>query len=174
MKEMTKENLKAALGWREPGTHQVSGLFSQGRKGRQAQYRPAVPRHCLRRTGSCHQSLEGTGWHRRYGCQPGGGHRRRDFEVDEMYAAYLAVAELQGEKGAKRSMTYAIEAEKIHADMYGDAKASSRGRRGHRHRRGLYLPGVWLYPYRRAAGPLPGVQRQERKVQNILAERVQT
>ena len=41
------------------------------------------------------------------------------FEVDEMYAAYLAVAELQGEKGAKRSMTYAIEAEKIHADMYG-------------------------------------------------------
>ncbi len=45
------------------------------------------------------------------------------FEVDEMYAAYLEVAELQGEKGAKRSMTYAIEAEKIHAEMYGDAKA---------------------------------------------------
>jgi rubrerythrin len=44
------------------------------------------------------------------------------FEVEEMYAAYLEVAELQGERGAKRSMTYAIEAEKIHADMYGDAK----------------------------------------------------
>jgi rubrerythrin len=44
------------------------------------------------------------------------------FEVDEMYAAYLAVAEEQGEKGAKRSMTYAIEAEKIHAEMYSDAK----------------------------------------------------
>ncbi len=43
------------------------------------------------------------------------------FEVDEMYAAYLEVAELQVEKGAKRSMTYAIEAEKIHATMYGDA-----------------------------------------------------
>jgi rubrerythrin len=47
------------------------------------------------------------------------------FEVDEMYAAYLAAAELQEERGAKRSMTYAIEAEKIHADMYGEAKASA-------------------------------------------------
>ena len=47
------------------------------------------------------------------------------FEVDEMYAAYLAVAEEQEEKGAERSMTYAIEAEKIHADMYGDAKATA-------------------------------------------------
>ena len=43
-----------------------------------------------------------------------------NFEVQEMYAAYLAAAELQEEKGAKRSMTYAIEAEKIHANMYCD------------------------------------------------------
>ena len=50
-----------------------------------------------------------------------------EFEVDEMYAAYLAVAEEQGEKGAKRSMTYAIEAEKIHAEMYGDAKNTAEG-----------------------------------------------
>jgi rubrerythrin len=48
-----------------------------------------------------------------------------EFEVDEMYAAYLAVADSQGEKGAKRSMTYAMEAEKIHADMYGDAKLAA-------------------------------------------------
>ncbi len=47
------------------------------------------------------------------------------FEVEEMYAAYLAVAELQEEKGAKKSMTYAIEAEKIHAEMYGDAKKAA-------------------------------------------------
>ncbi len=47
-----------------------------------------------------------------------------DFEVGEMYAAYLAVAELQAEKGAKRSMTYAIEAEKIHSDLYAAAKAA--------------------------------------------------
>ncbi len=47
------------------------------------------------------------------------------FEVDEMYAAYLAVAEEQEEKGAQRTMTYAIEAEKIHADMYGTAKEAA-------------------------------------------------
>jgi rubrerythrin len=48
-----------------------------------------------------------------------------NFEVDEMYTAYLAVAEVQGEKGAKRSMHFAIEAEKIHAEMYGDAKTKA-------------------------------------------------
>ena len=44
------------------------------------------------------------------------------FEVDEMYPAYHAVAELQGEKGAMRSMHYALEAEKIHSKMYTAAK----------------------------------------------------
>ena len=48
-----------------------------------------------------------------------------NFEVDEMYAAYLQVAEAQGEKGARRTMTYAIEAEKIHAEMYAQAKAKA-------------------------------------------------
>lgn len=34
------------------------------------------------------------------------------FEVEEMYAVYLEVAELQEEKGARQGMWYAIEAEK--------------------------------------------------------------
>lgn len=44
-----------------------------------------------------------------------------NFEVDEMYPAYDAVAKLQGEKDAIRSIHYAIEAEKVHANMYSDA-----------------------------------------------------
>ncbi len=44
------------------------------------------------------------------------------FEINEMYPAYLAVAEAQGEKGAIRSMTYALSVEKIHAALYTDAK----------------------------------------------------
>ena len=44
-----------------------------------------------------------------------------NFEVEEMYPAYDAIAELQGEKRAKRSIFYALEAEKIHADMYQSA-----------------------------------------------------
>ena len=45
-------------------------------------------------------------------------------EVEEMYPAFRAVAEFQGEKGAQRSMTYALEAEKIHAVLYAEAKAA--------------------------------------------------
>jgi rubrerythrin len=44
------------------------------------------------------------------------------FEVNEMYPAYKAVAELQDEKKAVKSMHYALEAEKIHAALYGEAK----------------------------------------------------
>ncbi len=44
------------------------------------------------------------------------------FEVSEMYPAYKAVAELQDEKKAVRSMHYALEAEKIHEVLYSEAK----------------------------------------------------
>lgn len=47
------------------------------------------------------------------------------WEVEEMYPAYLAVAQLQEEKGAQRSMGYALEAEKIHAAMYKGAKKAA-------------------------------------------------
>ena len=40
------------------------------------------------------------------------------FEVDEMYPSYIAVAELQKEENAKKSFKRAMEAEKIHADLY--------------------------------------------------------
>lgn len=45
-----------------------------------------------------------------------------NFEVEEMYPAYDAVAKLQEEKGAIRSVHYAIEAEKIHSAMYTEAR----------------------------------------------------
>ena len=44
------------------------------------------------------------------------------FEIEEMYPAYMAIAELQDEKGAQQSIRYAEEAEKIHAEMYKEAK----------------------------------------------------
>ncbi len=49
------------------------------------------------------------------------------YEVEEMYPAFRAVAELQGEAGAVRSTTWALEAEKIHADLYGQAKSAAEG-----------------------------------------------
>lgn len=43
-------------------------------------------------------------------------------EVNQMYPAYIAVAELQEEKEAIRAYRYAIEAEKVHADLFTKAK----------------------------------------------------
>jgi len=45
-----------------------------------------------------------------------------NHENTEMYPAFQAVAKLQEEKGAMRSIRYALEAEKIHEAMYGTAK----------------------------------------------------
>jgi len=44
------------------------------------------------------------------------------FEVEEMYPAYINVAELQGEKTALFFLNAAIAAEKVHAAVYKKAK----------------------------------------------------
>jgi rubrerythrin len=45
-----------------------------------------------------------------------------DFEVEEMYPAYEAIAQLQEEKAALKAIRWAIEAEKSHSVLYGKAK----------------------------------------------------
>lgn len=44
------------------------------------------------------------------------------FEIAEMYPAYIAVAEEQEEKAAKNSFFRALEAEKVHKELYTKAK----------------------------------------------------
>jgi rubrerythrin len=44
------------------------------------------------------------------------------FEINEMYPAYRAVAQFQGEKGADLSFRYAEEAEKMHLTLYQKSK----------------------------------------------------
>src|SRR5699024_12495316 len=44
------------------------------------------------------------------------------FEVEQMYPAYIAVAEMQNEKAAVATMKLALEAEKYHAELFGKAK----------------------------------------------------
>lgn len=51
------------------------------------------------------------------------------FEVDEMYPAYLATAKEQEEKGATVSMQRALEAEKVHAQLYARAKESAEAKK---------------------------------------------
>lgn len=51
-----------------------------------------------------------------------GGINGEEFEYTQMYPAYIAVAEMQEEKEAVNAMKYAIEAEKVHAKRYQEAK----------------------------------------------------
>lgn len=44
------------------------------------------------------------------------------YEVEEMYPSFDAIANLQNEEKAHRSIHYALEAEKIHAVLYRQAK----------------------------------------------------
>ena len=122
MKEMTRENLEAAFAGEsqahmkylafaakaeQEGKPNIARLFTAVAHAEQVH---AI--NHLKELGGVGSTVDNLG------AAIGG----ENFEVDEMYAAYLGVAELQGEKGAKRSMTYAIEAEKLHAEMYGDAQ----------------------------------------------------
>lgn len=61
-------------------------------------------------------------------------------EVEEMYPAFLAVAEMQGEKEAMRAMKYAIDAEKVHAERFAQAKAMVEQGRD------LEAQGIYLCP----------------------------
>lgn len=47
-----------------------------------------------------------------------------EFEAEEMYPAYMAVAQLQCEEKAQQSIHHAIEAEKLHRQLYDDAIAA--------------------------------------------------
>ncbi|MEO0116609.1 MAG: rubrerythrin family protein [candidate division WOR-3 bacterium] len=50
------------------------------------------------------------------------GIRGETYEIEEMYPAFQAVAILQGEKEANLGIQYALAAEKIHAQLYKEAK----------------------------------------------------
>jgi rubrerythrin len=41
-----------------------------------------------------------------------------EFEIEEMYPAYIAIAEKQAEKRAMRTMDNALQAEKVHLALY--------------------------------------------------------
>ena len=43
-------------------------------------------------------------------------------EVVEMYPTFINTAKQEGEKGAERTMTWALEAEKIHESLFANAK----------------------------------------------------
>ncbi|GAB6085286.1 rubrerythrin family protein [Alkaliphilus crotonatoxidans] len=47
-----------------------------------------------------------------------------NHEIEQMYPAFIAVAELQKEKGSIRTFQFALEAERCHSKLFSDAKAA--------------------------------------------------
>lgn len=125
MKEMTKDNLKAAFAGESQAHIKYLAYSAQATKAG----KPNIARlfHAIAYAEQVHalNHLKELGGIGDTAANLQAAIDGENFEVDEMYAAYLEVAELQNEPGAKRSMRYATEAEKIHAEMYGDAKAAA-------------------------------------------------
>jgi rubrerythrin len=140
MKEMTKENLSAAFAGESQAHIKYLAFSARAEK----EGKPNIARlfRAIARAEQVHadnhlKELKGIG---DTTANLQAAIDGENFEVDEMYAAYLAVAEEQEEKGAQRSMTYAIEAEKIHADMYADAKKAAEAGED------LAIPEVYICP----------------------------
>lgn len=122
MRKMTEENLKAAFSG-ESQAHmkyllfadiaEEEGLSNTARLFRAIAYAELVhARNHANELGLLRETKENL-----ESCITG-----ENYEVNEMYPAFKAVAELQGEKGAVRSTNYALQAEKIHEAMYTKAK----------------------------------------------------
>ncbi len=125
MRKMTEENLKAAFAG-ESQAHvkylafaeraERDGLSNVARLFRAASLAEQV--HATKHL----QALQGIG---STTDNLAGAIAGETFEVEEMYAAYNAVAELQGESAALRSMQRALEAEKVHAALYSRAREAA-------------------------------------------------
>lgn len=122
MKTMTKENLKAAFAG-ESQAHMRYLIFAdtaekEGKPNIARLFRAIAFAEQVHATNhfKALQELNGTPDNLQVAING------ETFEVEEMYPAYDAVAKLQDEKAAEKSIHYAIEAEKIHAVLYDDAK----------------------------------------------------
>ena len=123
MRKMTQANLKAAFAG-ESQAHMKYAIFAD--KAEEEGY-PEVAR--LFRAISFAERVHATNHLLQLGgvgdtvANLGTAMAGENYENDEMYPAFNAVAKLQEEKGAMLSIHYALEAEKIHEAMYGEAKA---------------------------------------------------
>ena len=122
MRAMTEEDLKAAFAG-ESQAHVKYMIFSEeaikeGRPKLANMFRAIAraelihAKNHLRTLGGIKKSADNVA----------AAHDGEDYEIEEMYPVFNSVAKLQGEKEAERSTHYALEAEKIHRDMYRKAK----------------------------------------------------
>jgi len=122
MKKMTEENLKSAFAG-ESQAHMRYLIFAK--KAEEEGY-PNVAR--LFKAISYAEQVHATNHYNALGMIRGSTDNLQvaidgeNYEVNEMYPAFNAVAKLQEEKSAQRTTDWALQAEKIHAGMYQQAK----------------------------------------------------
>jgi len=125
MRKMTEDNLKSAFA----GQSQAHMRYLIFAEAAEAEGRPNVAR--LFRAIAYAEQAHATNHYRELGMIRTSPENLQvaingeTFEVEEMYPAYLSVAQLQEEKGAERAFHYALEAEKIHAAMYQKAREAA-------------------------------------------------
>jgi len=124
MKKMTEENVKAALAG-ESQAHIKYLAFSEKAAGEKL---PNIAR-AFKANAYAEQvhatnhlkTLGGIGTTKSNLDAAIGG---ENFEVEEMYPAYVVVAQAQGEKSAEMVLNWAMAAEKVHAGIYRGASAA--------------------------------------------------
>ncbi len=125
MKKMTEENLKAAFA----GQSQAHMRYLIFAEVAEKEGKPNLAR--LFRAIAYAEQVHATNHYRELGMIRDSGQNLdvaiagETYEVEEMYPAFIAVADLQKESGAKRAFHFAIEAEKIHAELYRKAKEAA-------------------------------------------------
>ena len=122
MRKMTESNLLAAFAG-ESQAHMKYNIFADRAE---RERRPNLAR--LFRAIAFAERVHATNHLRELGLIKGSAENLQvaadgeSFEINEMYPAYHNVAELQEERGAIRSTTYALEAEKDHLALYQEAQ----------------------------------------------------
>jgi rubrerythrin len=122
MKKMTEENVKAALA----GESQAHVKYAAFAEKAAAEKLPNIARAF--KANSYAEQVHATNYVKTLGAigatkdnleaAVGG----ESFEIDEMYPAYIIVAEAQGEKTAAMYLKAALAAEKVHAGIYKAAR----------------------------------------------------
>ncbi|MDP2958870.1 MAG: rubrerythrin family protein [Longimicrobiales bacterium] len=124
MKKMTEENVKAALA----GESQAHIKYLAFADKAAAEKLPNVARAF--KANSYAEQVHATNYIKTLGALGStkdnldaaiGG---ESFEVEEMYPAYIVVAQSQGEKTAERFLNTALAAEKVHAGIYRIARSA--------------------------------------------------
>ena len=122
MKDMTEANLKAAFAGESQAHMKYLNFAEQARRDGMPNIARLFEATSFAEQVHASNHLRALGGIQPTGANLGEAKGGEDFEVAEMYPAYKAVAELQGEKQALRSMNWAMEAEKAHSALYGAAK----------------------------------------------------